>query len=412
MGALAMKKLGALLCVLGTLAACTAPYETTIGSCDPAAIYPGIECRNGADAGTDAESDAGTDAESNMSSAKDNPGLDPSLFFPDPNACKGDCVPEASGPTALDWTWEPLVVWFGSKSEVDTKTCPPETPYEKARGFNNLVASPAKCDACACLPQGSCTGLPETIEIRSGMCSASTVETTPFDGPPNWGGTCTSVNAMAAGKLCNGVPCAQSVSTSTLPAPTNESCTPTVEKPNATIDKHEWLDGALACNAKDLTGTCAAAPEHCVNTLREGWLHCLARTGKHDVCPANYNDYGPRRIYDDNPIDDRGCSACACGAPKNSICIGSLSVYADGSCMSEFIKLPLSSIDPSCGTITPPGRAVGSKTINNLSYVPGTCAATGGEPIGLAIPNDNSGVTTICCRAPGPPPPPPVPPPR
>ncbi len=378
--------------------ACSAPPSVDIVECDSTPLEASPRCTKPVDAGTDADTDA--------PSAKNDPGLEPS-FFPDPNACKGDCVPEASDSFALDWPYEPLVVWFGSKSELDAKTCPVETPFEKVRGFDKLVAPPAKCDACACLAEGSCIGLPATIEIRSGTCNASNVETTPFNGPPNWNGSCTSVDAMPAGKLCNGVPCSQSVSASTLPGPTNESCTPTVEKPNATIDKHEWLEGALACRAKDLDGTCATTPEHCVNTLSEGWLHCLARTGKYDVCPDNYDNEGPRWVYQDNPIDDRGCSACACGTPKDGVCIGSFRLYSEASCTTEINKYQMASTGPLCADLQPPGLALGSKTISELSFHPGTCAVTGGEPIGAVIPNDNenSGVVTFCCRAPGLPPP-------
>lgn len=393
-----------LLVAAGTVNACSSVPEDALYPCDPKAIIPDPLCLEQ----TSITEDAGSDAAPDVPSAIDDPGF-PSSLFPPEGSCKTECVPEAAGPVAIDWPYEPLVVWFGSKAELETKTCPANTLYEKVRGFSNLVASPAKCDACECSADGLCTGLPENIEIRSGTCNMSNVQTTPFDGPPNWDGSCTSVNAMAAGQLCNGVPCAQSVSTLALPGPTDESCAPTVEKPNATLDKHEWLEGALACHAKDLVGTCKTTPEHCVDALPEGWLHCLTRPGKHSACPDNYNDSGPYWVYQDNPIDDRGCSACTCGAQKDGICTGSLSVYADSSCTSEFIKLPLSSADPSCGTITPAGRGVGSKTIDNLAYIPGTCAVSGGEPIGAVMPNDDekSGVVTFCCRAPGPPPPPP-----
>lgn len=388
--------------------ACSSAPEDALYPCQPNAILPDpwcVEHAASADAGTDAESDAESDAEIDGSSAKDDPGLLPSVF----PTCKAECVPEASGPTALDWPNEPLVVWFGPKSEVDAMECPGGTPYEKVRAFDKLVAPPAKCDACACLPDGSCNGLPSTIEIRSGTCNTSNVETTPFDGPANWDGSCTSVNAMAAGKICNGVPCAQSVSASTLPGPTNESCTPTVEKPNAILDKHEWLEGALACRAKPLEGTCATTPEHCVDTLPDGWLRCIARSGKHDVCPDNYNDYAPRFVYEDNPIDDRGCSDCACGTSKDGVCIASLRLYSNALCSSELNNNLLSSIKPFCVDLTVPGLALGSKTIGDFSYVPGTCSVTGGESIGTVIPNDDdkSGVKTICCRDSEPLPPPP-----
>lgn len=389
------------------LGGCTAPEDFGQGQCKQDAFDPDPWCRTATDAGTDAESDADSDAEIDGSALKDDPGLMPSVF----PTCTAECVPEASGPTALDWTNEPLIVWFGPRSEVNAKNCPGGTPYEKVRGFDKLVAPPAKCDACACAAGGSCTGLPETIELRSGKCGVSNVQTTPFDGPPNWNGSCTSANAMPAGKLCNGVFCAQSVSTSALPAPTNESCTPAVEKPAATLDKHEWLEGALACRAQDLEGTCAVTPEHCVDLLPEdGWLRCIARSGKYDACPDNYTDSGPHWIYQDNPIDDRGCSACSCGAPKDGVCIGSLRLYSDGLCANQLNDNQLASTGPFCVDLQPPGLGLGAKTISNLSYIPGTCAIAGGEPTGTVVPNDDdmSGVVTFCCRDPEPPPLPPL----
>jgi len=139
-------------------------------------------------------------------------------------------------------------------------------------------------------------------------------------------------------------------------------------------------------------------------------MQCVAREGKYDECPGNYNEVGPRWYYKDNPIDDRGCSECACGAPKDGICKGSLRVYSDESCTNELNSNPIGSTGPGCWDLIPPGPALGSKTISNLSYVPGKCAVAGGVPIGAVIPNDdaNSGAVTFCCRntvQPLPPPP-------
>ncbi|HRI71512.1 MAG TPA: hypothetical protein PK156_45070, partial [Polyangium sp.] len=160
----------------------------------------------------------------------------------------------------------------------------------------------------------------------------------------------------------------------------------------------------------DLPGTCAVTPERCVGPLEDGWLRCVSHPGKQDACPGNYNDFAPRFVYQDNPIDNRGCSACACGTPKDSICTGSFSIYRDGVCSNEFVRIPVASSGPSCADLVPPGLALGSKTIGNLSYVPGTCAVTGGESVGTVIPNDDeNSVTTICCRGPGLPPLEPVP---
>lgn len=384
------------LAVLGNGGCSNVPVAFDEFTCDATPFTPNPDCTKPIDAGPDGESsDAGVDG-SNLKDP-DDPGLQPSVF----PTCKTECVPEASGPTAAGWSIEPVIVWFGAKSELDKKECPPETLYENVRGFENLVAPPAKCDTCTCLATGSCTGLPTSIEIRSGKCGVSNVQTTPFDGPPNWNGSCTSVNAMAAGKLCNGVPCAQSVSTPPLPSPANETCAPMTEKPTAILETHEWLGGALACRAKDLDGTCTPTPEHCVNPLPDGWLRCVVQKGKHNECPGNYNDFAPRFVYQDNPIDDRGCSACACGTPKDSICTGSLRVYSDASCTNELNNNQLASTGPFCVDLVPPGLALGSKRFGDLKYWSGTCSATGGEPIGTVVPNDDvNSVTTICCRSP------------
>jgi hypothetical protein len=84
-------------------------------------------------------------------------------------------------------------------------------------------------------------------------------------------------------------------------------------------------------------------------------------------------------------------------------------LYSDALCSTELNNNLLSSIKPFCVDLTVPGLALGSKTIGGLSYVPGTCAVTGGEPIGSVIPNDDEkSVTTICCQGAEPPPLPPL----
>jgi hypothetical protein len=52
---------------------------------------------------------------------------------------------------------------------------------------------------------------------------------------------------------------------------------------------------------------------------------------------------------------------------------------------------------PDCNPIFPAGLAIGSKSITDHLYVPGMCAASGGEPMGEAV-KDDSTATTICCQ--------------
>lgn len=398
-----MSRFGVASCltvVVGILlnGACTVSPEYNIGYCDSSAYFLREQCPEDADAGADAtisEMDATTQSDA-PNVANEIPDFLPGTW---PH-CDGVCVPEPSDTSAGAWPSEPLLVWMGPLAEMPAE-CPPETPFMKWKRYGDLVAPPASCEACACESSGECHGLPASIEIHNGACNAGNVESRPFDGPANWDGSCSTTNAMAAGTLCNGVPCAQSVSASALPGPAKEACTPTIEKPSATTEYH-WNEGALACAATELDGLCETAPEHCVETLPEPWLHCVALEGIHDECPGNY-DLGPFVYYADPPIDDRGCSDCACGAPSG-ICVGSLRVYSDTNCGNQFLQIPLSSIDPNCGGVTPAGRSLGSKAITDLMYFPGICAVGGGEPIGAAIPNsmgmtESTTPVTFCCRS-------------
>jgi len=65
----------------------------------------------------------------------------------------------------------------------------------------------------------------------------------------------------------------------------------------------------------------------------------------------------------------------------------------------ESTKLTLASSNDACGTISPPGRAVGGKTSTDLVYKPGACVASGGAPIGEAQKNTDTAIT-FCCLAP------------
>jgi hypothetical protein len=84
--------------------------------------------------------------------------------------------------------------------------------------------------------------------------------------------------------------------------------------------------------------------------------------------------------------DERKCSACTCGTPAGGACIGRFIAYSDSSCQVEVAQhYPIKSTGPACIDFMPIGPGLGSKVITDLDYVPGTCAATGGEPEGEAV---------------------------
>jgi hypothetical protein len=117
-----------------------------------------------------------------------------------------------------------------------------------------------------------------------------------------------------------------------------------------------------------------------------------------DVCPDNYRD-SVHTLYPDEPVDDRGCNECACGAPVGSACIGGLHLYDDAACTKEFVNTPVGSMGENCAGIIPAGRAVAAKRVTDLAYLSGTCGASGGEPHGNAVMDANR-ATTFCCGKP------------
>jgi hypothetical protein len=414
----------AVLAAACTINACSSATETNLLPCDPDAILPSSAClkqtSSTEDAGTDGETDAGTDASNIIDN--NGPGLDISNWAP-PNGCNtGRCIPDPVGEDGALWATVPVSLWIGPLDQVLNKKCGDDetsgVPKEVFRRYDQLVAPPATCSSCSCTPsEGTCSGVPETLELRAGTCAQSGVVTIPFDAPANWDGSCTNADTIAAGAKCpagSQTLCTQSVHSSVLPSPADDACKPSVSAPLSTLQT-TWELGALACTANAEAPTCGtdALKSHCVNDPGSPWLQCTYRTGVHEKCPENYQS-SRHVLYPKEPIDNRGCSACSCGAPMGSACKGALSLSTDDACGAELVKLQVGSIGPMCYDFLLPGEAIGSKAIVNRTYLSGVCAVSGGDAIGAAMPNDNElgGVVTFCCRAPEPPPPPPDPPAR
>lgn len=383
----------AILCVI--LAACSAPPSDWAGVCDPNAAFPFAKCLENMNA------DAGTDGDAEPTKAPmgvDDLGLDPAAWRP---CGDGFCAPELTGQSALAWEKVPVSLYVGPND--GTPLACPDNLTEVGRLYDELVAPPASCDVCTCeASKGECSLPPDKIEIRAGTCAESGVPFSPFDGPPNWSGTCSSEGGLSAGAMCGNEPCAQSVWASPLPPPKDDACMPTTAIPLSTKE-FAWTTRALACEAKTEQGACSSEKQYCAADLGPEWLTCVHQKGIHSLsdCPDEYNA-SVHRLYPYEPVDDRGCTECSCGAPVASACIGALRVYSDDTCSMEFVNTPLGSMSDSCTTIIPAGRAIGAKRVTGLAYLPGTCGPTGGEPKGTAA-GDAANAVTFCCMKPSPP---------
>ncbi len=374
------------------LGACSAPPSYAPGDCDPNADFPSAKCSEKADAGTDGDAEP-----TKQPTGFDDPGLDPEAWQP---CGDGFCAPELSG-SAIGWDKVPVSLYVGP-NDGTTLACP-ENLTEVGRLYDELVAPPAACDACTCeASKGECSQPPDKIEIRAGACGASGVPFSPFDGPPNWTGTCSSEGGLSAGAMCGNEPCAQSVWASPLPAPKDDACLPTTTIPLSTKE-FTWQTRGIACQAETKQNACSSETQYCAADLGHEWLTCVHKPGIHNLsdCPVEYNA-SVHRLYPYEPVDDRGCAECSCGAPASSACIGMLRLYDDAACSVEVVPMLLGSMGDSCTTIFPTGRAIGSKRVTDLAYLPGTCGPSGGEPKGMATGNTANAVT-FCCMKPSPP---------
>jgi hypothetical protein len=374
---------------------CSVPAEIYPQECDPHAIIPSARCKELL------ASDAGSDADAEPTKGPmgiDDPGLNPEAWRP---CGDGFCAPELSGQSALVWEKVPVSLYVGPND--GTPLACPDNLTEVGRLFDELVAPTAACEACICeASKGECSQPPEKIEIRAGACAENGVPFSPFDGPPNWSGSCSSAGGLSAGAMCGNEPCAQSVWASPLPPPANDACLPSTSIPLSTKE-FSWNTRAIACEAKTEQGACLSEKQYCAADLGPEWLTCVHQKGIHSLsdCPNQYNA-SVHRLYPHEPVDDRGCSDCSCGAPAGSACLGVLRLYDEAACSAEVVPLLLSSMGEGCTNIFPAGRATGAKRVTDLAYLPGTCGPIGGEPKGMAT-GDAANAVTFCCMKPSPP---------
>jgi hypothetical protein len=115
-------------------------------------------------------------------------------------------------------------------------------------------------------------------------------------------------------------------------------------------------------------------------------------------CPIyGDNSFTEPHVFYDGTEDGRQCSDCACGPPLGSVCTATISIYKGGDDMCSGAVVAqhvVSSVEPVCMDIAPPGQALGSKSAGPTVYAPGKCEPTGGKSSGVAT---EIGPTTFCC---------------
>lgn len=322
-------------------------------------------------------------------------------------AIESVCVPNAPN----DF-YPPQPLWVGPK-EADPG-CIPEIGAFGGREYNDLDVPDPGCPACVCGPiYGSCSPRPNIILIRADYCEVLQTYTTNFSAPENWDGSCTNVNAMPAGAECpvgSGIPCAQSIYTSSLLDPV-EKCEPiplpvpkaradavasSIPTTNAHSDWPTWSTLALSCNATPIDLACPDHDSTRFAVLPKDWRRCVRHRDKgiHE-CPSGSQYKNQFIAYSGNGYKDtRQCTECGCKAAGGT-CYGTFNVYEDEQCTKFINGATLNSETYECTNFMP-GQAVGSKELVDLTYVPGECKPTGGLAIGT-VEKDDAEAVTWCC---------------
>jgi len=294
--------------------------------------------------------------------------------------CSGQCVPNAP----LGWS-EPVLVWSGDIQEGPG--CPAHAPTIGYEGYAGFGATPLACPKCECEPpEGTTCVLPESWRASSALCYQPGT-TVVFDAPPGWDGSCTTENAIAAGAVCNGSPCVRSL-TIDPPVVSGGACAPKVDDaPPAKNDPFTTFARACIGNAYP---PCESPGELCIPAAPEEFSTCIYQQGDL-ACPDPWSE---KRVYHEKLIDNRGCTACACGPAEGGACTAALSAYQSNVCTTPAAALFLNSDQPPSCTDVMTGVALGSKKAEVLSIEPGACPPLGGEPIGDVEPGPPA---TFCC---------------
>ncbi len=169
-----------------------------------------------------------------------------------------------------------------------------------------------------------------------------------------------------------------------------DGCTP-VTQPVPKDLSPTWGTFARACEWSP-RGICADPGKVCSPSgPPDGFRTCIAHEG--DVSCPSYSPYQERHVFYEGLDDTRTCSPCSCGAPEGGSCSGLISVYADGACSALLSSTLVTSAGALCADVAA-GSALGSKSAGPVTYTPGTCTPSGGEPMGTAEPRD---AVTLCC---------------
>ena len=300
-----------------------------------------------------------------------------------PDSCPpvDECFEQCAADPSFGWSM-PVLLWAGP--QLMAPDCPAEHAGAPAyEGYADRVAT--ECAFCACDPPIGACELPSSITISTAPCDVSggiTHSLAGLDPDPN---VCNIQNGVGAEFGARSV--------TVDPYRMIESgCTPVEGPPTSKNGAMMWSVFARAC-AGTAPGRCLDPSLPCASSAgaSPGFSQCIYRPGDHD-CPAIYPT---RRIFYEDAMDARTCAACSCGPPTQSYCSAILKIYEDPFCSDSIFGALLYSFAPYCYNLSPDKAVLSKRLTSALTYEPGSCEPSGGEPVGSV---ELLGPTTFCCQ--------------
>lgn len=318
--------------------------------------------------------DASTTDDASMNEPDSSMMSDASMNEPDAaptDECNGGCIPEA--PADFEG---PFLTFIGGN---DPPGCGGAYADEGPTGSAGLVAPAANCSSCTCeSSSNSCATFVNLEANGNATCSA---------------GGCTNAFNQACNELAVACLTNETMTRVQASVPANAgACSPSAQDPD--IDPPAFAQFAYSCAPDDaLEPTGCGSEQLCAPDGPFNGAYCVTREGAHE-CPAG--SYSERRVFFGDVEDNRDCSACACDRDcdytvelfpdADTTCTGAASATLSIDSPNELEEASNCAVAPvgAGGTL----RAAFSVTGG------GTCAASGGQPVGSATGSDP---ITFCC---------------
>lgn len=277
----------------------------------------------------------------------------------------------ACSPAVPAGWYGPLAIHEGSGTTAPP-SCSGDYPVTMYDGFAGPQASPAVCSCSCSAPSGATCSKPKVSFYSNSSCSADCGAGAPQLQLP----TCGRPSTLTCdAKEIHSFSVSPSV-------PSGGACSPVATEQ---LPRTAWATAVRLCGRSAPGETCEGGGTCSGSTFPPfaATNRCMLKTGSW-ACPSGFP---VRRSFYTGGTDTRACSSCSCGSPNGVACSASVSTYDASSCGGAAITR---SAPTSCAAVP----SVQRLTVTEPAPYGGSCAASGGAPIGDFVPD---GPSTVCC---------------